>query len=173
VLSEKMQEALNRQMNAELYSAYLYLAMSAHLGRGELGGLAHWMNVHAQEELLHAMKFYNYVNERGGRVILYPIAEPPSEWDSPLAVCENVYRHEQKVTGLINDLADLAVAERDEAARTFLEWFVNEQVEEEESATELVRNVKSASDDRDKLAIVDRELAQREHVFTKKQRQGS
>ena len=168
MLSEKMQEALNRQMNAELYSAYLYLAMSAYLHWGKLSGLSHWMNVQAQEELVHAMKFYDYVNESGGRVILRRVEEPPSEWESPLAVCENVYQHEQKVTSLINDLANLAAAEKDDATRTFLEWFVDEQVEEEESADELVQNVKSAGDNRDKLTAVDHEFAQREHVFTKK-----
>ena len=164
MIDEKMQEALNKQLNAEIYSAYLYLSMSAYFQSVNLGGFANWMRVQAKEELAHAMKFYDYVNERGGRVILHPVEEPPSEWDSPLAVFEHVYRHEQKVTGLINKLVDLAVKARDHATNNFLQWFVSEQVEEEASADEVVQKLKLAGGDASGLFMIDRELAQRVFV---------
>jgi len=164
MIDEKMQEAINKQLNAELYSSYLYLSMSAYFQSANLGGFANWMRVQAKEELAHAMKFYDYVNERGGRVILHPVEAPPSEWDSPLAVFEHVYRHEQKVTGLINKLVDLAVEARDHATNNFLQWFVSEQVEEEASADEVVQKLKLVGDDPSGLFMIDRELAQRVFV---------
>lgn len=164
MVSEKMQEALNKQLNAELYSSYLYLSMSAYFHSVNLAGFANWMRVQAQEELVHAMKFYDYVNQRGGRVTLLPVEGPPTEWHSPLAVFEDTYQHEQKVTGLIHELANLAVSENDHATKTFLQWFVTEQVEEEESADELVKKLKLIGDSANGLFMMDRELAQR--VFT-------
>ncbi len=164
MIDEKMQEALNKQLNAEVYSAYLYLSMSAYFQSVNLDGFANWMRVQAQEELAHALKFYDYVNERGGRVILQPVEAPPSEWDSPLAVFENVYEHEQKVTGLINKLVDLAVEARDHATNNFLQWFVSEQVEEEASADEVVQKLKLVGDGPGGLFMIDRELAQRVFV---------
>jgi ferritin len=164
MIDEKMQEALNKQLNAELYSAYLYLSMSTHFQSVNLGGFANWMRVQAREELLHAMKFYDYVNERGGRVTLLPVDEPPSQWHSPLAAFEHVYQHEQKVTSLINKLVDLAVKARDHATNNFLQWFVSEQVEEEASADEVVQRLKLVGDDRSGLFMIDRELAQRVFV---------
>jgi ferritin len=164
MIDEKMQEALNKQLNAELYSAYLYLSMSAHFQSVNLGGFANWMRVQAREELLHAMKFYDYVNERGGRVLLPSVDEPPSQWASPLAAFEHVYQHEQKVTGLINKLVDLAVKARDHATNNFLQWFVSEQVEEEASADEVVQRLKLVGDDPSGLFMIDRELAQRVFV---------
>ncbi len=165
MIDEKMQEALNKQLNAELYSSYLYLSMSAYFQSVNLDGFANWMRVQAQEELMHAMKFYDYVNERGGRVVLHPVEGPPSEWDSPLAAFENVYRHEQKVTGMINKLVDLAVEARDHATNNFLQWFVSEQVEEEASADEVAQKLKLVGDDASGLFMIDRELRQR--VFVK------
>jgi len=164
MIDEKMKEAINKQLNAELYSSYLYLSMSAYFQSVNLGGFANWMRVQAKEELMHAMKFYDYVNERGGRVILHPVEAPPSEWDSPLAVFEHVYQHEQKVTGLINKLVDLAVKARDHATNNFLQWFVSEQVEEEASADEVVQKLKLVGDDPSGLFMIDRELAQRVFV---------
>lgn len=161
MLDEKMQEALNAQLVAELYSSYLYLSMSAYLDATNLPGFAHWMRAQAQEETSHAMKFYQYVNERGGRVTLGPIEAPPSQWDSPLAVFEAVFRHEQKVTGLINDLAKLAEQQADHAANAFLQWFVAEQVEEESSADEIVQKLKLAAAASDALLSIDHELGQR------------
>jgi len=164
MLSQKVQEELNKQLNAELYSSYLYLSMSAYFQSLNLGGFANWMRVQAQEELVHAMKFYDFVNERDGRVTLHPVGGPPSEWASPLAAFEHVYQHEQKVTGLINGLVNLAIGERDHATNIFLQWFVTEQVEEEASANEVVQRLKLLGDDKSGLFMLDRELGQR--VFT-------
>ena len=164
MIDQRMQEALNKQLNAELYSAYLYLSMSAHFQSVNLAGFANWMRVQAQEELAHALKFYDYVNERGGRVVLQPVEAPPSAWDSPLALFEHVYQHEQKVTGMINKLVDLAVEIRDHATNNVLQWFVAEQVEEEASADEVVQKLKLVGDDPSALFMIDRELAQRAFV---------
>ena len=164
MMDEKMQEALNKQLNAEIYSAYLYLSMSAYFQSVNLGGFANWMRVQWQEELEHGLKFYDYVNERGGRVVLQAVEAPPSEWDSPLAVFEHVYEHEQKVTGMINKLVDLAVEIKDHATNNFLQWFVSEQVEEEASADEVLQRVKRVGDNASGLFMIDRELAQRVFV---------
>jgi ferritin len=164
MLKENVQEALNEQLNAELYSSYLYLSMSAYFQSVELKGFANWMRVQAQEELMHAMKFYDYVNERGGRVILKEIATPQTEWDSPKAAFEHVYQHEQKVTGLIGNLVELAIKEKDHATNNFLQWFVTEQVEEESSAKEGLEKIKLVGNESSGLLLLDQELAQR--VFT-------
>ncbi len=164
MLSEKMQDALNGQLNAELYSAYLYVSMAAYFESANLPGFANWMRVQAQEEVAHTDKFYTYINERGGRVILRPIDGPPAEWDSPLAVFEAAYAHEQKVTGLIGDLVNLAASENDHATNICLQWFVTEQVEEEASADEVVQKLKLVGDVAGGLYMLDREMGQR--VFT-------
>lgn len=164
MIDEKMQGALNKQLNAELYSSYLYLSMAAHFQSANLDGFANWMRVQAREELMHAMKFYDYIDERAGRVVLHPVEAPPSEWDSPLAVFENVYRHEQGVTGMINKLVDLAIEASDHATNNFLQWFVAEQVEEEASVDEVVQKLKLVADDPSGLFMIDRELAQRVFV---------
>ncbi len=161
MLSKKMEKALNRQINAEIYSSYLYLAMSACFESLGLKGFSNWMRSQTQEELLHAMKFYHYVNERGGRIILAAIDAPPAEWDSALAVFEATLKHEQKVTGLINDLLDLAIKEKDHATNSFLQWFVTEQVEEEATASEIVNKLKLMGDAPGGLFMLDRELGQR------------
>ena len=164
MISNKMEEALNGQVNAELYSAYLYLSMESYFKSLNLNGFANWMRVQTQEEVAHGMKIYDFVNERGGRVTLKAIEGPQTEWGSPLAVFEAVYTHEQKVTGLINKLVDLAVKEKDHATNAFLQWFVNEQVEEESSADELVQQMKIMKDAPGGMFMLDRELGQR--VFT-------
>jgi len=164
MIKEKIQDALNKQLNAELYSSYLYLSMSAHFESVSLKGFANWMRVQAQEELTHAMKFYDYIHERGGRVTLTSIDAPQTQWDSPLAVFEHVYKHEQKVTGLINDLVDLALSEADHATNNFLQWFVTEQVEEESSADEIIQKLKLVGEASGGLLMLDQELKQR--VFT-------
>lgn len=164
MISKKMEEALNEQVNAELYSAYMYLSMESYFKSLNLNGFSNWMRVQTQEEVMHAMKIYDFVNERGGRVILKAIEGPPTKWDSPLAVFEAVYAHEQKVTGLINDLVDLAIKEKDHATNTFLQWFVNEQVEEESSADEVVQQLKMMENAPGGMFMLDRELGQR--VFT-------
>jgi len=165
MIKEKMQEALNEQINAELYSSYLYLSMSAYFESINLSGAKQWMHAQAMEEMIHVMKFYNFINERSGRVILKSIKSPPTEWDSPLVAFEAAYQHEQKVTGLINDLVDLAVAENDHATNIFLQWFVTEQVEEEMSADEVVQKLKMIGDAPGQLFMIDRELGQRQIVL--------
>jgi ferritin len=164
MIKSKVEDALNKQLNAELYSAYLYLSMNAYFESTSLKGFANWMRIQAQEELFHAMKFYDYINERGGRVNLTSISAPSAQWDSPLAAFEQVSQHEQKVTGLINNLVTLAISEADHATNNFLQWFVAEQVEEESSADEIVQKLKLLGEDRSGLFMVDQELGQR--IFT-------
>jgi len=164
MISRKMEEALNEQLNAELYSAYLYLSMEAYFESINLPGFANWMRAQTQEELTHAMKIYGFVNQRGGRVILQSIAQPPTEWESPLAVFEATYKHEQKVTGLINNLVNLAVEEKDHATNSFLQWFVKEQVEEEDNVSTVLVQLKLIKDSPQALYMMDKELGQR--VFT-------
>jgi ferritin len=161
MLNEKMEKALNDQLNAEMYSSYLYLSMASYFQSINLNGFATWMRVQTQEEMLHAMKFYDFINERGGRVTLGQIAGPPTEWESPLGAFESALEHEQKVTGLINSLMDLALEGRDHATQIFLQWFVTEQVEEEDSANEVIQKIKLMGDAQGGLFMVDRELGQR------------
>jgi ferritin len=164
MIKEKIEKALNSQLNAELYSSYLYLSMSSYFSSLNLSGFANWMRVQAQEELVHAIKFYDYITERGGRALLTAIEAPPVQWDSPLKAFENVYTHEQKVTGLINDLVNVAVSEKDHATTAFLQWFVTEQVEEESSADAVVQKLKLVGDQGSGLLLIDQEMGQR--VFT-------
>ena len=161
MIKEKIQAALNEQLNAEMYSSYLYLSMSAYFESVTLKGFANWMQVQAREELTHAMKFYDFIQESGGKVILTAVDAPQIQWDSPLAAFEHVYKHEQKVTGMINNLVNLAVTEADHAANNFLQWFVTEQVEEESSADEIVQKMKLSGDDRSALSFLDQELGKR------------
>jgi ferritin len=163
MLSEKMQAALNEQVNAELYSGYLYLSMAANLERMGLKGAAQWMRAQQKEEQLHAMKLYEYTIERGGSVTLGPIDGPPTKWDSALATFEAAYQHELKVTGMINDLVNLAIEENDHATNSYLQWFVKEQAEEEASADEVVQKLKLAG--QNGLFMIDRELGTRVHLF--------
>jgi len=164
MIGKKMEEALNGQLNAELYSAYLYLSMAAYFESVDLAGFANWMRVQTQEEQFHAMKFYDYIIERGGRVILRSIDAPPADWDSPFAAFKATLEHEQKVTGLINDLMYLAREEKDNASEIFLQWFVNEQVEEEDNVSKVLGQLKLIKDSPQALFIMDKEMGQR--VFT-------
>lgn len=164
MISETMQAAINDQINAELYSAYLYLSMSSYYQSINLPGFAHWMQVQAREELIHAMLFYTYVNTRGGRAILQQVDAPPTEWPNPAQPFSDAYEHETKVTARINNLVDLAMQEKDHATVTFLDWFVDEQVEEEASADAVVRQLKLIGGEGNGLFMIDRELAAR--VFT-------
>jgi ferritin len=161
MISPKIEKALNDQINAELYSAYLYLSMAAYFESAGLPGSANWMRVQTQEERTHAMKFFDYVNERGGRVILKSIAEPPSQWKSPLAVFEAAYKHEQLVTGRINALVDLAIKGKDHATNAFLQWFVSEQVEEEKNADEIVRKLRQIANAPGAMFMLDSEMGKR------------
>ncbi len=164
MLKQTMQDALNEQINAELYSGYLYLAMAAYFASVNLKGMATWMRVQEQEERFHALKFYDYLVERGGTVRLAAIAAPELSWASPLAAFEAAYAHEQKVTARINALVDLAIKEGDHATNSFLQWYVTEQVEEEASADGVVQQLKLGGDNSSALFMIDRELAAR--VFT-------
>jgi ferritin len=161
MLSEKMQAALNAQINAELYSSYLYLAMAAYFESQNLLGFANWMHKQSGEENIHGMKFYHYIHSRRGRVLLSQLDSPKTEWQSPLAVFEDSLKHEQKVTGLINKLMDLAIAESDHATISFLKWFVDEQVEEEANVDAVIQDLKRIGDAPQGLFILDRELAGR------------
>jgi len=164
VLEKEIEEALNDQLNKELYSSYLYLSMAAYFESRNLLGFANWMRVQAQEELIHAMKFYDFINERDGRVLLKSIEGPPVEWKSPLEVFQQTSEHERKVTDSINGLVDLSESKSDHATRAFLQWFVTEQVEEEASAAEILGNLELVADSRGGLFMLNRELGQR--VFT-------
>ena len=164
MLNKKIEAAFNEQMNAEMYSAYLYLSMSAYFESTGMAGFANWMRIQAQEEMVHAMKFFDHISERGGRVTLKVIDGPETEWKSAVAAFEHVYEHEQKVTALISGLVDLAIEEKDHASRSFLQWFVDEQVEEEDSASTVLDRLKLVGDSGDGLFMIDRELGQR--VFT-------
>ncbi len=164
MLSEKMKEALNTQINKELYSSYLYLSMAAWCESVNLSGFANWMTIQAREEVSHTEKFFGYLNERGGRVLLQPIEGPPVEWGSVLEVFEQVLEHERLVTGLINGLVKLARSEDDYATEAFLQWFVSEQVEEEATASGVVEQLKLAGGKGSGLFMLDREMGTR--VFT-------
>ena len=162
MIKDEIQDVVNNQINRELYSAYLYLSMAAYFESINLRGFAHWMRVQAREELGHAMKLYDHLVERGGRVTLQPIEAPPKEWKSPLNVFEDVYEHERKVTQMIDNLVNLAKAEGDHATEVFLQWFVNEQVEEEASALEILEKLKLIGESGHAIFMIDRELAKRE-----------
>lgn len=164
MISKKVNEAINAQINAEMFSSYLYLSMSAWLGQKNLSGFSGWMRVQAQEELFHAMKMYDYLIERGGFVELRTIAEPKTFWDSTYEVVEDVVDHEEKVTGLINSLVDIAISEKDHASNIFLQWFVTEQVEEEASVGGVLERMKMIKDDSAGLFALDMELAKRQFV---------
>jgi ferritin len=164
MLKKKMLKALNNQINAEMYSSYLYLSMESYFRSVSLSGFATWMRGQVQEELFHAMKFYDYVNERGGKVVLDTIHKPDSNWKTPLAAFEHILKHEQLVTDLINDLMDLAIVEQDHATRIFLQWFVSEQVEEEATVGEVVDKLRLIKDDSSGLFLLDAEMNKR--VFT-------
>jgi ferritin len=161
VISKTMQDAINAQIAREYYSSYLYLSMAAYFEEQELPGFAKWMRVQVQEEEAHAMIFFNYLCERGGKVILEALPQPPADYDSTLDVFEKTYVHEQMITASINDLADLAVKERDHASRNLLNWFVDEQVEEEANDTAIIAQLKRIGHDGNALVMMDRELGTR------------
>ncbi len=162
MLSEKMLKELNDQMNAELGSAYLYLAMAAYFEDLNFKGFAHWMKLQAEEEFEHTMKFYHYIFERNGRAVFDALEKPQEKWDSPLAAFEAAYEHEKYITGRIHNLVRLATEENDYATISFLNWFVDEQVEEEASALEIVQMLKQLQDHPTGLFMLDARLAQRQ-----------
>lgn len=164
MISPKMQDALNAQINAEFWSAYLYLAMAMHFENEGRTGIANWFKIQFKEEQAHAEIFMNYLNSRGGRVVLAPIAEVPATWESPLAAFEDTLQHEEKVTSLINNIYALAIDEHDYATRGKLDWFISEQVEEEETARNLIDRLKLIGDNGMGLYAFDQELATRTYT---------
>lgn len=160
-LSKKMTAALNDQINMEVASAYIYLSMSGYCAEANLKGAASWLRIQWGEELEHATKLIDYVGERGGSVALKTIAQPPSKFKSLLDVFEQVLAHEQKVTAAIHKIYDLAITEKDYASQTFLQWYVNEQVEEENSPAEIIGMLRLVGDSGAALLVVDRQLAER------------
>jgi ferritin len=162
MLSQRMQDALNAQIKHEFYSSFVYLAMSAHFESRNLPGFAKWMRLQAGEEHTHAMKIFDHILDRGGAVQLPALAQPPVTWGAPVEVFEDALSHERAVTKSIHDLYALAVEERDYPARVFLDWFVNEQVEEEKTAELVVEQLRMIGDDRPALLMLDRELGQRQ-----------
>jgi len=162
MLSNAMQQAINEQIKNELYSAYLYLAMAAYAESENLAGFAHWMRLQSQEEVSHAMKFFDYVNERGGRVELHAIDKPPVTFDSPRHLFEETLGHERKVTAMIHELYALALKEKDYPTQVMLQWFVAEQVEEEDSASRILDTLTTVGDTPQALVMLDRELGKRD-----------
>ncbi|MGM0611885.1 MAG: ferritin [Bacteroidota bacterium] len=164
MLTKKMEKALNEQINKELWSAYLYLSMAAYFEDNNLPGFANWMRVQYHEEVTHGMKIFDYINDRGGRVLLKPIMEVPTEWADTRTVIEETLKHERVVTESINDLVNLAVQEKDHATNNMLQWFVGEQVEEEANADELLNKVEMTEGKPHALMMIDKELAGRQFV---------
>ena len=161
MISQKLQDAINYQINRELFSEYYYLSMASYFNSLSLSGFENFFLVQAQEERFHAMKLYNFLNERGGRVLLQALEAPKTEFASPLEVFELAYEHETVVSGLINDLMDLAIKENDHAVKNHVDWFVEEQVEEEDSMDTVLSKLKLINGEGHGLLILDSELAQR------------
>lgn len=164
MLSKKMEKALNDQINAELFSAYLYLSMAAYFERLNLPGFANWLRIQDKEETAHGMIFFNYLNERGGIVELQAIEKPAFDWKSPIKVFEEILEHEQKVTALINNLVDIAIQEKDHATNNKLQWFVAEQVEEEANVSAILGQLTLVDGMGQGLLQLDRELKTRVFV---------
>ena len=164
MFSKKVEKALNDQINAEFFSAYLYLSMSAYLSDISLVGFANWTRAQYEEEKFHAIKMYNFILERGGKVKLKTIDSPKHKWRDIIDVFEDILEHEQKITHSINDLISLAIDERDHATVNFLQWFVDEQVEEEASVSELLSQLKLVGGNGSGLFMLDREAAQRKFI---------
>lgn len=161
MLSKAIQDALNEQINAELYSGYLYLSMAAHFQARNLTGFSHWMQVQSREEVGHAVKIFGFVNDRGGQVVLKAIAGPPTEFDTPLGVMRDALEHEREVTARIHKLYALAVKENDYAAQVMLHWFIDEQVEEERTLEEIVAKLELVGEQGTALFMMDRSLGER------------
>ncbi|HAJ79158.1 MAG TPA: ferritin [Fibrobacteres bacterium] len=161
MLSKKMEEAINEQINREMYSAYLYMGMSADSTFKGLKGFANWFMVQYHEEMLHAMKFYEYVLRQGGQIRLNAIAKPPETFTSAMDMFQQTIKHEQFITQCINDLSNLAVSEKDHASQVFLQWYVAEQVEEEENDNDVIAQLKLIGNDTAGLFMLDKDMAAR------------
>lgn len=160
-IKDKVTKAINKQINAELYSSYLYLSMAAYFEVKNWLGFSNWMKIQSKEENAHAMKLYEYILERGGEVVLEDIKATDAGWKTPLEVFSAVYEHELKVTALIDDLLKIARQESDSATESMLKWFVDEQVEEETNAKQIVEKLKMIKDSTNGLFMLDHELGKR------------
>lgn len=165
MVPKRIEEAFSEQVKYELESAYIYLSMAAYFDAEGFAGMGQWMRAQVQEEVTHAMRFYKHIVERGGRVRFHPLAIPPQEWKSPLAAFEAAYEHEKFITGKIDGLVKLAQAESDHASRTLLQWFVDEQVEEEASTSKVVQDLRLVGNDGRGMLMLDRELGTRTFVL--------
>jgi len=161
MMNPRVEKLVNEQVNKELYSAYLYQAMAAYFAAKNLSGMAHWMNAQVQEEVIHAFKFYNHLLERGGRVVLAAIEKPPVEWESPLAAFEAALEHERFISDSIYKIYDAVVETKDHATRPLLDWFVNEQIEEEDTAGDNVEKLKLVQGHGQGLLMLDKEMGAR------------
>jgi ferritin len=160
-MNENLLKALNEQIKNELYSAYLYLAMSAHFEAASLPGFAKWTRMQANEETEHGMKFYDFINDRGGRVELLAIDKPPKDFGTPLEVFQEILAHEKKVTAMINNLYEIALKEKDYPAQVMLQWYIDEQVEEEKNAGLIVDQLQMVEDRRGVLINIDHHVGKR------------
>jgi len=161
MLSKKLLDEMNLQIKHELYSAYLYLSMAGHCETVNLPGFAHWMKAQSKEETEHALKFFEYINDQGGKVLLHAIEQPPAEFASPTAIFEATLDHEKKVTARIHGLYALALEQKDYASQVFLQWLIKEQVEEEKNAIQILETLKMAGDKGNSLVMLDQKLASR------------
>ena len=161
MISKTIQNAINEQINKELFSAYLYLSMATYCAESNLPGFARWLRVQSDEENKHAMKLYGYVHQHGNHVELQGIDKPPVKFKSPRDIFNHVLEHEQKVTGMINKLYELALKEDDYPTQIFLQWFVTEQVEEEKNAVEIIERMKMIGDQMSLMIMLDREMGAR------------
>ena len=164
MLDSEIENAINGQINAEIFSSHLYYSMSAYFESLSLKGFSHWLRVQALEELTHVQKFFSYVHERGGRATMLAVEAPPTEWESPLGAFEAVYAHEVEVSGLINELMNLSLARNDHATTNFLQWFIAEQVEEEASADQVVQRLKLVNKTEGGIFMLDQEMDKRTFV---------
>lgn len=164
MLKPKVKQAINDQINAEIWSAYMYLSMSTYFTTQGLTGFANWMRIQWQEEISHAMKFFDYMVERGEQPVLKPIAAVPNKWKSPLNVMQETLKHEQHVTALVNNIMDLAIEEKDHATKSMLQWFIDEQVEEEANAQAIIDDLKLVDGNGHGMLLLDRELKTRVFV---------
>lgn len=164
MINEKLEKAFNDQINKELYSEYLYLSMQAYFERLNLKGFVNWMSVQVQEEHAHALGMFDYLNQRGGTIELEAIDKPETDWASPLAVFEQVLEHEEYVTSRINALMDVAEETKDRAAMSFLNWYLKEQVEEEDNVGNVLATLRLIGDDKKALLMLDKDLAARTFV---------
>lgn len=161
MIKQKVLDALNKQLNNELYSSYIYLAMAAHFENENYSGMSAWMRIQSSEEYVHAMKIFDFINQVNGKVELFKIDAPKANWTTVQQVFQEVYDHEKSVTVSIYDIVDLAQAQRDHATTTFLQWFVNEQIEEEANALKVLERVNMIGDNKNALIYLDHQLGKR------------